>query len=333
MDLKRIDELAAGVEWYLKQLSNFTLELKGVREDLRKVKESLERNQTHEIQRMQQQIVALTDVLRQQGVVAPSQYELELEQIKGFMKGEWPQAVPQDRICDTDEKKRERARGVINLFVSEYLKDKSFLDFGCKDDYCILAAEENEAASVLGYDIKLNTSSPHVNLTDDWKQVEDRAPYDVVLLHDVLDHIEMYDPIEALRKIKSVMSPDGRIYVRNHPWSSRHGGHLYIQKNLAFLHLILDEVELARVSGLQSEYNIKVLTPLETYRHWFKEAGLKIDSEMPIRTSVEAFFKDSVSIYGRLIKQWPQGQDPYNHMEIDFVEYVLSMDALDHQII
>ena len=333
MDLKRIDELAAGLEWYLKQLSNFTTGLHEVRDELRQMREAYERNQNYELQRLQQQVVALTEALKNQGVVPASQYELELEQIKGLLASEeWPVAVPPDRICNSDEKQIDRANGIINLFVSEYLKDKRFLDFGCGEGHTVEVAMKNEAAFVMGYDIK-SQWKVYNNLTDDWALVEQSAPYDVILVHDVLDHIEQYDPIEALKKIKSVMSPDGHIYVRNHPWSSRHGGHIYLQKNLAFLHLILDEVELTRVGGLEAEYNIKVRTPLETYRHWFDQAGLKVESEMPIKTPVEDFFKKSISLYGRLAKQWEVGQDPFVHMEIDFVDYVLSSGISDHQIL
>lgn len=328
MDLNRIDQLASGVELYLKQLSNFTEELKGVKEELKQLRFIHERNQDYEIEKMRDQIHALTEVLKCQGVASPNEYEIELNRIKELMSDNWPLAIPDDRICNTESKQRDRANSIINLFILEYLKDKRFLDFGCGDGLVVEAAQVNEASFAIGYDIKNNISS---NVTDDWDLVVDNSPYDIILLHDVLDHIEIHNPIEALLKVKSVLSPDGRIYVRNHPWSSRHGGHLYLHKNLAFLHLVMDEVELTRVSGLESEYNIKVITPLDTYRHWFNEVGFKIDSEMVISSPIESFFKDTPCIFNRLSKLWPEG-NPYDHMKIDFVEYVLSMEVLDHQI-
>lgn len=333
MDLKRIDELSSGLEWYLKQLSNFTSEMKEVRDALRELRESHERSQNYEVQKLQQQIAALTEAFKQQGIIPPNVYEIELESLRGLIGGsEWPQAIPEERICLTSGKHIERANGILNIFVSEYLKDKKFLDFGCGEGHVVAAAKKNEASLAIGYDIK-NQWEDASNLTPDWTEIQKNAPYDVILLHDVLDHIEMYDPIEALKKVKSVMSPDGHIYVRNHPWSSRHGGHLYLRKNLAFLHLVFDSVELTRIGGLEAEYNIKVHTPLETYRYWFEQADLKIDSEIATKTPVEDFFKKTAVVYGRLAKHWGEGQDPFGHMEIDFVEYVVSSGVSDHQIL
>jgi len=328
MDLNRIDQLASGVEWYLKQLSNFTEELKGVREELKQLRLIHERNQDYEIEKMREQINALTEALKHQGISSPNEYEIELDRVRRLMSENWPLAIADDRICNTENKQKDRANGIVNLFISEYLKDKRFLDFGCGDGFVVEAAQVNEASFSIGYDIKNNLSD---NVTNDWNLVVENSPYDIVLLHDVLDHIEICNPIEALLKVKSVLSPDGRIYVRNHPWSSRHGGHLYLHKNLAFLHLVMDEVELTRVGGLEAEYNIKVITPLDTYRHWFDETGFKIDSEMVISSPIEDFFKNTPCISSRLSKLWPEG-NPYEHMKIDFVEYVLSMDMLNHQI-
>jgi len=333
MDIKRIEELASGLDWYLRQLSNFTSDLKDVRKALIQLRESHERSQSYEIQKLQQQLSALTEVLKQQGIVPPSVYELELEDIRRIMNSsDWPLAVPDERICDSDDKQLDRAKGIVNIFISEYLKDKRFLDFGCGNGHTVTAALTNEAAFALGYDIK-NQWSEGFNCTVEWDEVVKNAPYDIILMHDVLDHIEMYDPIEALRKVKSVMSSDGRIYIRNHPWSSRHGGHLYQKKNLAFLHLIFDEVELTRIGGLEAEYNIKVFTPVETYRHWFSQADLRIDSEVLIKTPVEDFFKENNVICGRLSKHWEDDQNQFAYLEIDFVEYVVSQEISDHQII
>ena len=186
MDLKRIDELASGLEWYLKQLSNFTSELKDVRDALRELRESYERSQNYEVQLLKQQLASLTEAFKQHGVVLPNNYELELENIRNLLEGsEWPLAVPEGRICDTESKQVERANGIINIFVSEYLKDKKFLDFGCGEGQVVLAANKNEASYSIGYDIKkkwdeatiteLTTQGEKllsVFLTDDWALVE-----------------------------------------------------------------------------------------------------------------------------------------------------------------
>lgn len=325
MDIKRIDELANGLEWYLKQLPSLITGLHEAKFELKQLREAYERSQSHELQELRQQLAAITETLKNQGLTPPSKYELEINQIKELLDVDgWPQAIGADRICTSESQQKERANGIINIFVSEYLKGKRFLDFGCGEGQCVSVAQKNEASFVIGYDIKPQWVYNDFNFTNEWADVEKNAPYDVILAHDVLDHIECYDPIEALKKMKSVLAIDGHIYVRNHPWSSRHGGHVYTQRNLAFIHLILDDMELMRIGGLEASYNIKVRTPLETYPYWFEQAGLTVDSELPIKTPVEDFFKESSCLYGRIMKQWDDEKDPFVHMEIDFVDYVLS---------
>lgn len=336
MDFKKIEEFAAGIDWYLKQLSSFTAELKEVKVALMDLKKSMERKEAYDISSMKAQIDHLTNELKKKDMSTFNEYEETLGGIRKAMNEGWPLAVPQDRICLDEGQKDKRAKSVINLFVSEYLKDKKFLDFGCGDGRMALAARINEADFVIGYDIKEDWKVGKVggvDLTTDWTRVKDNAPYDVILVHDVLDHIEIYDPIEVLRMLKDLMTIDGHIYVMNHPWSSRHGGHLYLKNNLAFLHLAMDEVELMRIGGLKPDYSLKVITPIETYRYWFNEAGLKVDSETPIVTEVEEFFKVPNPVSERIVANWEEGVDPFAHMEIDFVEYVLSSGISDHQIL
>lgn len=335
MDFNRFDEISAAIDWHLGQLSNFTVELKEVKIELQKLRETQERSENHEFHKLQSRIEVLAKALIQQGAKVPTDYESELQEIKVLMdSGEWPEAVPESRVCRDKEKEIERANGIVDTFISEYMKDKKFLDFGCGKGYVVEAAKKNETSLSLGYDINKQWEVPNDFLTDDWNKVVDNGPYDIVLLHDVLDHIESCDPIEVLEKIKIILAECGRIYIRNHPWSSRHGGHVYLQKNLAFIHLILDEVELTRVSGLKVDYNIKVTDPLPVYNHWFKEAGFKIEYEMPIKSPLDDYFKEQPVLYSRLSKNWNVFEDDFEEiMSIDFVEYILSQEISEYQII
>jgi hypothetical protein len=157
--------------------------------------------------------------------------------------------------------------------------------------------------------------------------VAKHAPYDVILVHDVLDHITVIDPITALKQIRSVLHQSGKVYVRTHPWSSRHGGHLYKQINKAFLHLILDDVELTRVGGWTCEHNIRVIRPLPTYQHWFHQAGFQIKSEMPVRRKVEDLFLQPSHIHSRLVDLWGKEEEVEPNLEIELVEYILEANS------
>lgn len=130
---------------------------------------------------------------------------------------------------------------------------------------------------------------------------------------------------------KSVLAPEGRIYIRNHPWSAKHGGHLYEQINKSYLHLVMDEVELARAGGFSCQHNIKVINPIETYNHWIKEAGLKITSEIPTKSDVPQFFKEGSLIREKLLKLWGDESAMLANMEIEFVEYVVELSDNSNQ--
>jgi hypothetical protein len=162
--------------------------------------------------------------------------------------------------------------------------------------------------------------------------VQKNAPYDIILIHDVLDHIEEISPVQALNMAASVLSAEGRIYLRTHPWCSRHGSHLYMKKNTAFLHLLMDEIELMRCYGLEIEHNIKVFNPIETYNNWIKEANLEIKSEFVIRNAVENVFTKPSIIKERLNKHWNQPETIENQMEINFIEYILESPQKNTQI-
>jgi hypothetical protein len=94
---------------------------------------------------------------------------------------------------------------------------------------------------------------------------------------------------------------------------------------------VLDEIELTRVYGVQSDHNIKVVTPLETYRYWFEQAGFVIKSELPTKTTVEPFFTMPSVINERLKKHWSTDVIQ-NYMEIDFVEYIVELKTRPQQI-
>lgn len=126
-----------------------------------------------------------------------------------------------------------------------------------------------------------------------------------------------------MKQIRDILTPKGRVYVKTHPWCSRHGGHIYTQKNKAFIHLIFDEIELMRMSGISSEPTLKITKPLETYGKWFTEAGFKIISEIPEINEVEKFFLTPSKVNDRLKRHWNDSTEMKNNMRITSVEYVL----------
>ena len=112
--------------------------------------------------------------------------------------------------------------------------------------------------------------------------------------------------------------------MRCHPWCSRHGGHLYRQKNKAFAHLIFNDEELTKL-GCAPISMQKVTRPITTYRKWAELSQLNIEKEEVTRNSVGAFFEIK-AIKSRLMEIWGLSEDgplPHQDMEQSFIDYTL----------
>lgn len=322
--MQKISEIAAGIHHDIEKLDSLSSLLKNIDRTLQIFIKNDEKERLYEYDKLRQEVVSLNNQLKLRGLPEANTYEKELETIKEILNSnDWPEAVYASLICDSEEKSKLRAEQILDQFVCEHLIGKKLLDYGCGDGFIVIKAKEREVKYALGYDLlSNNVKIPQEDFTSNFNVVSSNGPYDIILVNDVLDHITGMSPIEALIQIKSVLSPKGRVYVRNHPWSSRHGGHLYLQKNKAFAHLVLDEIELARVCGIESDHNIKVVKPLETYPYWFEQSGFKIIEENPIIEEVENFFQEPSIINDRICKQINK-QTMLNQMKISFVEYVL----------
>lgn len=190
----------------------------------------------------------------------------------------WPLAVNKSLLCDTnnEEMKLKRAEGIVNFLKSENIYDESkkVLDYGCGEGH--LAKELN----CIGYDIKKYNWIEENNLTCDFEKVKSSGLYDLIILYDVVDHME---ELESINKLKDVLNEGGKIFVRCHPWSGRHGGHLYHKDNRAFIHLFLEE-------GCNNP--VKVKDPENFYQLLFENFGYKVEKSFVHSCTVESFFSN-----------------------------------------
>lgn len=85
---------------------------------------------------------------------------------------------------------------------------------------------------------------------------EGTPPFDLVLLHDVLEHIPDYD--RALAAIRDSLAEDGRVFVSFPPYYSGFGGHQQYARGLArmtpFVHLLPARVFFRLAAPGQQEY-------------------------------------------------------------------------------
>jgi 2-polyprenyl-3-methyl-5-hydroxy-6-metoxy-1,4-benzoquinol methylase len=315
------------VDQHLNRVTNLAQVLGDLKGILQELLESTDRQKKAEYASLRDEIAILREHLEAAGLPKLDLYERRLSFIRQKLESsDWPIAVPPESIPASEADEHMRASKIIDMFIHQYPQGKRFLDFGCGHGYAVMAANKREAVKAVGYDPKGEWrfgNSDAVLFTKSIAEVSASGPYDIVLLWDVLDHLDT-DPIEVLQSLVPLLSPEGRIYVRCHPWSSKHGGHLYTQKNKAFLHLVLDEVELMRIAGVGSEHVFKIVRPLETYPDWFEKAGLKVLHNNPRKETVPSFFTDPENhlIMGAIRKHWGH-QDPVDHMSVQYVDYIL----------
>jgi hypothetical protein len=155
------------------------------------------------------------------------------------------------------------------------------------------------------------------NLTLDWKRIKDSGPYDVVLMHDVVDHI-LGDYNDVFENIKDVSN--GLVCIRCHPFCGRHGFHMHHQINKAFIQMVFTEQELTLLGLYQEEKTAPIILPTQFYSFFSKY--FEVLEFRITRDPVEDFFKNEL-VESR-IKLW-YGDDLKFHdqMSCSFVDFIL----------
>jgi 2-polyprenyl-3-methyl-5-hydroxy-6-metoxy-1,4-benzoquinol methylase len=268
-----------------------------------------------------------------QQLVAETNYD-DFESLKqAINSNKWPEAVNPHLICDPNstEDKIERGRGIIELMVEEDLKNLKVLDFGCGEGHTIALSSDYKTSLSVGYDIKDHnywrevSNKANLLFTSDYQTVVNQGPYDVIILFDVLDHVVNESPVSILAKARELLSNNGKIYMRTHPFVSRHATHLYHDLNKAYVHLVFTPEELRQLvpNSKYVEPSINVTTPINTYDKFIKEAGLKATNRRDITEKVEPFFKIP-RIADRIMKNTKMNFFPEFQMSLQFLDYVLT---------
>jgi len=261
--------------------------------------------------------------------------------VKLVKSDEWPTAVNPALICDrhSEKDKNDRARGIVAHTIEDDLNGKIFLDFGCGEGHVAVEAA-NYAVLAVGYDILAQQwnklpQKDNLYLTTNWQDMKEKGPYDVIMLHDVLDHALVSEGMDApgllLKKVADeLLKQDGKVYLRVHPWCSRHGTHMYQDLNKAYVHLVLAPQELTFLGFDDINSTVqKVIRPIGTYRGWIEKAGLKIVDERIMKEPAERYFF-APKIVNRIIKHVGLTDDngeltmPEFQMTVQFIDYVLS---------
>ena len=237
---------------------------------------------------------------------------------------EWPSAIETVLICNSEEDIEDRADSILEQFIKTSLKRSKFLDFGCGDGYVAQQAANHGAQISVGFDVvqgtknPWNSSSENSLFTTNFAEVEKHGPYDVILLYDVLDHAE--DPVEILRKVNALSKGTTLIKIRCHPWTARHGGHIYKELNKAYAHLMLNKEELQTLGCNIEDFPTKVTTPLITYKKWFTESNLHIVKEDVTKDVLPDLMRYSF-IKAAIFRNNEITPENYPQLDVDFIDY------------
>jgi len=223
----------------------------------------------------------------------------------------WPAAIPPHLLINSPAAQIARAHHIISY--TNLKPNQRFLDFGCGVSGCSLAAQQRGAGFSLSYDPV--TKNEHT--TNDIDVVHYNAPYDIILFYDVIDHLEPDTQPSILQSLGDLLSPDGLIYMRCHPWCGSHGAHQYNAFNKAFVHLLYDKSELP-IDVLIDAPLTKVIN-VAIYDDWIKAAGLTIVDKKVISSPIPEFFNDEF-IKQSILQKWPL--DQYN-MSVEFIDYII----------
>lgn len=247
--------------------------------------------------------------------------------IEMIRSSDWPEAVDLNLVCDenAEKDKLERAESICTLVLDNLHYGKNVLDFGCGEGHVVDFMSRHGAKKVIGYDINNSFGNfEKAILTTNWDIVEKNAPYDLINVYDVMDHIENINQIEALILLKSVLSDNGRIHIRYHPFISRHGAHTYRHFNKAFAHLFLDEEELKSfIPRDKMTFTHAITFPQTSYNKFAKIAGLKTQSSYITARSLEKFFYD-IYLQDYVKEKLEIKNFPSRSMSIEFIDKVYS---------
>jgi SAM-dependent methyltransferase len=112
-------------------------------------------------------------------------------------------------------------------------------DFGCHEGGMLEALRTSTVASATGFELNeaVVAASPfepderfRIEIAD-LTVMQDPPRFDLVLLHDVLEHV--HEPVRVLEAVRAALAPGGRAYVSFPPYWSAFGGHQHLAAGFA----------------------------------------------------------------------------------------------------
>jgi SAM-dependent methyltransferase len=187
---------------------------------------------------------------------------------------------------------------VYKDFLSQ-VQNKLVCDFGCGVGYQSVAlAHAAKAGGVLGIDtnprrikeaakfIQEFQSGQHATSIEFTQHIESfhQGKYDIVISQNSMEHFP--DPVDTLNQMKSLLKPDGQIFITfGPPWYAPYGAHMQFFTNLPWVHLLFSEKVIMKVRKLYRADGAERFEEVESglnrmsvskFERIIKESGMKI---------------------------------------------------------
>jgi SAM-dependent methyltransferase len=121
--------------------------------------------------------------------------------------------------------------------------------------------------------------------------------FDIIILHDVLEHIRADLLEKSLIELFRILKPGGKIYIQFPPWTSPFAAHLYDYINIPWCHYLFNEKTL--INFIEKNKEVKRFGKLSYIEH-FKELN-KIDYKKFLKLMDKTGFKKEL-LTRRVIK-------------------------------
>lgn len=240
---------------------------------------------------------------------------------------QWPACLDQFDQMSMNTHGAKIIRSIeIASMVPTIDNDSKILDFGCGEGY-LTSVMRRFGKKIIGYD-KVEYESwtkcfDKKHLYNDLSSIDANKPFKLIIGFDTIDHMSLEELLAAFTFFRKVLHDNGYIYLRCHPFSSRHGRHLLYNKS--FIHLVLNSGEL-KMNNIDIGNDIKVIKPLNFYDDFFKLVSFKVKSKLIHNSIVEDFVVSN--LLEKIKINHYNLHDDYEtikaNMAVDFIDYLLS---------
>ncbi len=213
----------------------------------------------------------------------------------------------------------------IASMLPDVPKAHRILDYGCGEGYVTYALKKY-GFNIIGYDVKdYETWEKYFDRIMFSNDIDDQRlsrPYDLIILYDVIDHMDITRLVETFSRIRKMLDPNGHIFLRCHPFSSRHGRHLMYNKS--HVHLVLNNGELTN-NNIDIGGDIKVTKPHTFYDDLFKLLSFKTDSKLIHNTPVDEYVTKNLieKIKINHYNLYDDMSDIKANLSVDFIDYLI----------